>query len=114
MTGLLLFALGCGESDDLLDDTGDTASCGQRVTWDTFGAGFTRNYCQICHASTAPDRHGAPENVVFDTEDQALALADTILTVATGDDPLMPPGGGVPDDDRALLACWLSASRDGR
>ncbi len=100
----LLLAAGCAPE---AADTAAALPCGEVVTWATFGEGFTRDYCQVCHASTAPDRHGAPASVTFDTEAEALALADRIRARAGGLAPDMPPGGGVPEDELALLACWL-------
>lgn len=101
---MLLAVVGCGDPGK----PADTAiPCGEVVTWATFGEGFTRDYCQVCHASTAPDRHGAPEAVTFDTEAEAIAWADGILERTIGPEANMPPGGGVPDDDLTLLACWL-------
>lgn len=98
--------------------TGDTASdqpaiCvgAPVVTWDNFGSAFLIQSCDACHAATAPDRQGAPESAVFDTEEQALALADRILARAAGDEPTMPPMGGVSEDDRTLLEIWLTCYR---
>jgi uncharacterized membrane protein len=51
-----------------------------------------------------------PAGVVFDTREQALALADRILArtaPADGGEPTMPPVGGVTDDDRERLVVWL-------
>lgn len=89
--------------------TVDTGPCGGApvVTWENFGAGFVTQHCQACHASTAPDRHGAPEGVVFDTESDVAAHGERVRVRAldVGD---MPPLGGVSDDDRARLALWLA------
>ncbi len=89
----------------------DSAACESNVTWDSFGRGFLTENCQTCHASTSPDRNGAPQNVVFDTEADAMAQAGSILALATGETPRMPPAGGVTDADRATLAEWLSCAR---
>jgi uncharacterized membrane protein len=78
------------------------------VTWANFGAGFITQHCQACHASSTPDRHGAPESVLFDTEEQVWALADRILARAVGEAPTMPPQGGVSEDDIYLLEVWLT------
>ncbi len=77
------------------------------LTWENFGEGFTRESCQPCHASTSPDRRGAPESVVFDDKAQALALSERILARVTGDSPTMPPSGGVSTDDRLRVEIWL-------
>jgi len=78
------------------------------TTWDNFGAGFLTENCQPCHASTSPDRQGAPEDVVFDTEEDVWSVAPVILEIATGEDSLMPPRGGVTDEDRYRLEVWLT------
>lgn len=80
------------------------------VTWDNFGRSFVTGRCQACHASTTvgADREGAPESVSFDTEEMVWMWADQVLNVATGDDPVMPPLGGVDADDRYLLEVWLT------
>jgi uncharacterized membrane protein len=78
------------------------------VTWDNFGAGFLTQHCDACHLSTTLDRHDAPADVVFDTEEDVWAYADRILVRAAGDEPTMPPQGGVSVDDRYLLEVWLT------
>ncbi len=77
------------------------------VTWANFGEGFMLGYCQPCHASDAPDRHGAPESVVFDTEADVILHAERIRARSLGEGASMPPGGGVPEADRELLEIWL-------
>lgn len=77
------------------------------LTWDNFGGGFLVENCQACHASTAPDRQGAPSDVVFDTEEDAWAWSARILARATGDAPDMPPQDGIDADDRTRLDLWL-------
>lgn len=75
------------------------------VAWENFGDGFVRGHCQGCHASTAPDRHGAPHDVTFDAEADVRRRADDVLALV--ESGAMPPGGGVTDDDLALLRVWL-------
>lgn len=77
------------------------------VTWANFGQGFLREQCQACHASTVINRGNTPADVIFDTEADAVRLADRIEARALGEAPTMPPEGGVSDTDRALLALWL-------
>lgn len=77
------------------------------VTWDSFAHGFVTQHCQACHASGSADRNDAPVAVNFDDLDLTLEYADRILVVATGDDPVMPPVGGVDEDDRLRLEIWL-------
>lgn len=77
------------------------------VAWEDFGAGFMLAECQPCHASGAPDRHDAPEDVAFDDEEQVLSWSDRIVDVAATEPPSMPPDGGTTAEDRALLRAWL-------
>lgn len=78
------------------------------LAWENFGDGFFTEYCQGCHASTSPDRFGAPAAVVFDDEAAVRASdADLVELVRSG---AMPPGGGVPAADVELLASWLRCS----
>lgn len=104
---LLVFGwMGCGEKE--ADDTA-VGFCADAplVTYESFGAGFFTQECESCHASTSPNRLGAPESVTFDTEEEILALKDRVLERATGDSATMPPQGGVPDEDREKLEFWL-------
>ncbi len=104
---LLIALAACdgGEGDATPDPLCDGAPV---TTWDNFAAGFVTQNCQGCHAASAPDRHDAPVDVTFDTEEEALRWADRVLATATGDEPSMPPRGGVSDDDRYRLEVWLS------
>jgi len=78
------------------------------VSWETFGQGFVTTYCQGCHASTTPNRQGAPENVIFDTEADVLTSKDRVLATTASESPTMPPNGGPSDADRAKLELWLT------
>lgn len=107
---------GPADSDEPLADTaGELPECVDApvVDWDNFGQGFLLQSCQGCHASTTADRYGAPEEVTFDTVDQAWAWADDILSVAAGEAPTMPPRGGVEEDDRVRLVWWLACGVSG-
>ena len=88
---------------------GDPPSCDEAplVAWANWGDGFLTTYCQPCHASSSPDRHGAPDTVVFDSLDDVRREATSIAAMALGVDPAMPPGGGVPAEELALLEVWL-------
>ncbi len=114
----LFLATGCTQSDD--DDTSDgtdtdtavTVSddefCQDQpvVTYDNHGKGFMIENCQACHASTAPNRYGAPDAVTFDNEAECWDWRDRIL-IRTIDIEDMPPQGGVEADDRLLTEIWL-------
>lgn len=93
----------CGAADT--DEDGCTTD---PPTWETFGEPFVRSACQGCHARGASERHGAPAEVVFDTEADVARFRAAILSTATGDAARMPPGGGVSDEQRRDLELWLA------
>ena len=107
-TTLFLLLAACGPKDGSVEL--DTSVCEDApvLMWSNFGEGFLIGNCDSCHASTTTDRHDAPESAVFDTLAEVQAQRDEILSVATGDDPSMPPQGGVTDDDRLRLEIWLT------
>lgn len=106
---LLLACTGTPEDTAVVDGCADAPV----VTYETFGAGFLVENCQSCHASTAPDRKGAPDAVIFDTVDDAWAFKERILVRAAIDVPDMPPQGGTTADDRTLLMYWLNCAEEG-
>lgn len=118
-SGLLwLVLLGCSGGEGGGDDTSGTGGDDQaaawcdtavEVGWEDFGHGFVLTHCQGCHASQAPDRYGAPESVVFDTEADCVERRADILRVVLEWES-MPPAGGVTADEKALLETWLSCS----
>lgn len=103
----LALAAGCGEKD--VDSAAETGFCATAPvsTWENFGAGFFTQECQSCHASESPERNGAPDVVTFDSEEEVLAQVALVLEVATGEEPTMPPEGGVREEDRYMLEAWL-------
>ena len=99
---LFLLMLACASQ------TPDTGPCAQpTVTWDSFGQSFLITHCQGCHASTSPQRYGAPEGISFDTQEQSAELQRSIERTVL-DQESMPPAGGLNDDERELLAQWLA------
>lgn len=95
-------------SGDTAVDTADPCYGAPALTWDNFGEGFLLAHCQGCHATASPDRHDAPEEVTFDTVEQAWYWAPDILARSTGKDPTMPPLGGTEEVDRQRLWWWLT------
>lgn len=79
------------------------------VTWDGWAHGFFLNYCTSCHSASAPDRHGAPAGMDFDSEAQVRAALATIRSSVV-EAQTMPVGGGVLEDDLVLLGVWLDCS----
>ena len=63
-------------------------------------------WCAGCHAADAPDRHGAPEAFVFDTEGQVAnhrwLIRDSVLESGR-----MPLGGGLPEAEAEILDLYL-------
>ena len=96
----MILLLACAEP---VEDTG----CAEIVTWESWGEGFFRTYCEGCHSSTPLDRHGAPDGMDFDTlegvKSWAGPIRDTVLVDGT-----MPLGGGVSEDELALLDDFLT------
>lgn len=94
-----MLLLACAEPEDT------AVECVPAVTWQGWGDGFFRGYCNSCHSQ---GRLGAPESVSFDTLEQVLEHSPRIRarTLEVGD---MPPAGGVSPEDLerldALLAC---------
>ena len=95
------------------DDTNDPCYDVPTVTYNNFGQGFMTENCQGCHASTTPNRYGAPDEVVFDTVEDCWDQADRVLSRSTGDAATMPPQGGVSADDRTKLEWWLTCATSG-
>ncbi len=116
---MLLWLLACAGPEAPQDSVQDTAPaedfCAEApvVRWTNFGQGFITGSCQGCHASTTPDRYGAPEGVTFDSVEEVWAQKDMILLTCTGEAPSMPPNGGVHEDDRTRLAWWLRCAPEG-
>lgn len=113
---MIVLLLACGTSGTPADSAADSAdACADApaLTWESFGQGFLTQQCQTCHASTAPDRHGAPADVHFDTVDDAWHFSAAILGTAAGDTPTMPPEGGPSADDRQRLEWWLRCGVEG-
>ena len=105
---LLSLLVGCG--DGAIEDTGAAVvgpcDTGLNVTWDNWGHGFFRTYCTSCHSIQSPNRYDAPEGIDFDTEAEvaqwAASIKNAVLVTET-----MPVGGGVYEDDLALLERYL-------
>lgn len=110
----LSLLVGCNGEEDKPEDTGSPTGpeglCADApvVTYANFGEGFMTQHCQACHATTTPDRHGAPESVTFDDEASVDQWSDRIVARSLGEEPTMPPQGGVSEDDRYLLEVWLT------
>ena len=106
LSGLLVL-VGC--SGPAGTDTAASACAdAPRLTWESHGQAILTEHCQPCHASTSTLRNGAPEEVTFDTRDEAVAWKARILATSTSDDPTMPPNIDLPALDRDNLWIWLT------
>ena len=101
---MLLLACADAENDSALDPLCDQAPV---TSYDNFGHGFMLQNCQSCHASSSQNRYDAPPDITFDDQDQVLLYAERILARAAGEQPTMPPQGGVEEADRLRLEQWL-------
>lgn len=100
----VLLALACTGTSPT--DTGELCADRRAVTWNNWGHGFVQTWCQPCHSAGSADRYGAPEAVNLDTLDQVVSFSDSISRTVL-DDETMPVGGGVSDEDKALLRDFL-------
>ncbi len=82
------------------------------VTWDNYAEGFFVAYCQTCHARGSPNRHDAPADLAFGTEREVLRWSAAIRSAVLGDEPRMPPGGGLTDAELELLDAYLSCAAE--
>lgn len=80
------------------------------LTYQNFAAPFVITWCRGCHGKDQPVtmRQDAPVGVNFDTAEDVRAGQARILARATGEAPTMPPAGGPSEEERALLAEWIS------
>jgi uncharacterized membrane protein len=93
-------------------ETLDQRACppdGTTLTYDDFGKPFLDEWCNTCHGAAASDRNGAPPNITFDTQDQAVEWKARIFALAADDNTSMPLGSNIPSsDDRHKLGDWLA------
>ncbi len=99
--------LACGPDPDSAEPQ-DSGLCADPpvITWDNYGEGLIIEHCQPCHASSALDRYGAPEDATFDDHEQVLAWKERILIRSLGEGG-MPPSRPLLEIDQAMLEVWL-------
>ena len=114
-----LLALGCNEYVEPGAPTG--ATCDPRLSYADDIQPIMTGYCVPCHASTLPyeDRHGAPADHNFDTEEGVLENAEHIaLRAGSGilatNDSMPPKGYAAPSEAQRktlgrFIACVLAA-----
>jgi uncharacterized membrane protein len=98
--------LGCAP-DESAADSADPCADAPVLSWADAGEPLLLEHCSTCHASTATDRYGAPEGVVFDRYDDVIAHRARLLAVLESQPARMPPVMPIPEDDRLLLVSWL-------
>ncbi len=98
---------GAGETED----TGPREGCEDAydVRWDNWAQGFFAAYCDSCHSVWSQDRHGAPEGVDFDTEEDVREYRERIEARVLVEQT-MPVGGGVHEEDLVLLEMYLDCT----
>jgi len=86
-------------------------------TYQTFAQPFFAQYCASCHSRSSTNRHGAPSDHNYDTEDDLRAHAGAIDEVAAkgpaANNTVMPELGGTvnarpSDADREKLGQYLA------
>jgi hypothetical protein len=103
---LWLALLACA-GEETADSAADPCADAPVLSWADAGEPLLLEHCDTCHASTAPDRYGAPEAVVFDTYDDVIAQRERLLAVLDSQPARMPPVMPIPESDRLLLVSWL-------
>ncbi len=83
---------------------------GSTLSYQSFGAAFFANHCELCHASsmTGLARNGAPVGLFFDNQAEIQALRQKIWERAGDENHLMPPVGSVAMSERVQLGEWLA------
>jgi hypothetical protein len=88
------------------------APCGEdELTWETWGDPFFTTWCNSCHASSTPNRFGAPEETTFDSIDE-VADWNARIRVRVLDAGNMPLGGGLSDAEESDLDAFLLCIAD--
>jgi hypothetical protein len=104
-----LAALASGGCNDISIDQWPCPPGGTTITYESFGAGFFAEYCNSCHSAPDGQRNGAPDDYVFATHAEVVALRASIFANSAATNDAMPPGPEViPLPVRDNLANWLA------
>lgn len=98
---------GCGDKIDPIQSLNTSRFSGITVTYENDIKSIMTAYCLRCHSvsNQGADRNGAPADVNFDSYQDVTANAERASTkISAG---TMPPGGGLPAEDRALFLAWI-------
>ncbi len=111
---VLLLTTACGGLDSV--DNSSTNSrridCDARtpaLSYDNFAQPFMSKNCTGCHHSEVKgeDRKGAPAGIDLNTFDDVQTWGYIVHARTLGDEPTMPPGGGLTADESLRLEEWL-------
>ena len=112
---LLAMVVACGGNP-----TGSACPTTDPPTFQTFGDAFFAEYCRECHSANSTNRHGAPKDQNYDTEDDIRKhAADIDVEAASGPDATndaMPQLAGSvttrpSKEERALLGEYLACEQ---
>jgi len=92
--------------DTGFQDASDDCDVPPGFNWSGWGQPFFRTWCAGCHGGNAPERYGAPEWLVFDTEAQVYEHR-ALIHSSVLERGSMPLGGGLPAQEAASLALFL-------
>ena len=79
-------------------------------TYHDWTQGFLLSKCQSCHSIEARERYNAPEDIFFDSFEDAIRLKNRIRSSVLERES-MPPAGGILADEKILLEQWLDCPR---
>jgi uncharacterized membrane protein len=108
----LMLGVACNGSNAGEDSAAALCIDAPVLTWENYGQGLVVERCQSCHASTSETRNGAPEDVFFDTHEDAISHIDSILQRVV-EDQTMPPQGGLDEEDILSVEIWLTCWEEG-
>ncbi len=104
---LSVLATACVSFDEI--DEYPCPDGGTTLSYTNFGKPFLDDWCNSCHSAPFEGRHGAPEEVRFDSPSDVQRWKDRIFVRAALGNDSMPPGPNDPSGaDRQRLAEWLS------
>jgi uncharacterized membrane protein len=107
LAAVLLFGLVACARPDAETDSADSFCVDVPVlTWENFGNGLVVEHCQACHASTSTNRNGAPEDIVFDSDEDTQEHMERIYQRVVVE-RTMPPQGGLLEDDLSRVEIWI-------
>ncbi len=92
--------------DSGVSDTAEDCDLPVGFDWSSWGRPFFRTWCSGCHGADAPERYGAPDWLVFDTEAQVYNHR-ALIRSSVLERQSMPLGGGLPEQEAESLDLFL-------